>query len=456
MPPGDNGPADGTREVNGTDGSLDTARPAAYRGRARGIQKTREASMNRAGGSLTAAVAAVVAMTMVCGVLAGPVPGKALVVSAGDQARANVPMSIDAPADAKAATMTCGGKPVPCQVAGGRLYWILDELAAGATKTYEVAFGSAAPADAGGVAVTADAETVAFAIDGRPFTVYRFSNPKIAGQQLKRPFFWPVLGPGQTPMTRPWPCTDEPVDANVTKDHPHHTSLWVAYGEVSGVDNWSIAEKAGWQLHKAFAGVCSGPVFGAFTETLDWTDAAKKPNMAETRTVRIWRMPQDARLLDLEVTLTAAYGPVEFGDTKEGGVCSTRMRTEFQADKKGAEGRLVNSAGQTGDATWGKKAAWVDASGMVDGKRLGYATFDAPDNPDSPCRWHSRTYGLLSTNPFAVASFEKGAAKRVVQIEPGKSLTFRYRLYFHAGDEKEAGVAAKYADYASPPKAEWK
>jgi len=244
-------------------------------------------------------------------------------------------------------------------------------------------------------------------------------------------------------------------DPEKTKnDHPHHTSLWVAYGSVNGVDNWSNAAKAGWQIHKAFEAVESGAEGGMFRETLDWTDAEKKPILAEVRTVRIPRPKDDAcRILDLEITLQAKYGKVVFGETKEGGMCSTRMRTEFRADKEGTNGRLVNSNGESAGASWGKRALWVDASGEVEGKRTGYAIFDHPSNLRHPVYWHSRTYGLLTTNPFAIQSFDKKAEEKGgYTLDEGKELTLRYRVLFHLGDEKEGKVAERYAEYARQPK----
>jgi hypothetical protein len=33
-------------------------------------------------------------------------------------------------------------------------------------------------------------------------------------------------------------------------------------------------------------------------------------------------------------------------------------------------------------------------------------------------------------------------------VADGESITFRYRIYLHAGDEEQAKVAQKYQDYA--------
>lgn len=386
---------------------------------------------------------------------AGLAAAKTLVVEAGTQARTNVPMSVVVPDGATKAKMLDGTKEVPCQVVDGKLCWILDSLAAGATKTYVVDLGMASSADAKAVEFKQGKDAIDITIDGKPFTTYVFLPGKPGGVELHRPYFYPVFGPGQTSLMRPYPLVAE-VPAGVTKDHPHHTGIWVAYGEVNDVDNWSVGAKAGWQLHKAFEQVTSGPVVGVFRETLDWTAADKKPNLAEVRTVRVWRLPDTGRILDIEVAFQAKYGNVTFGDTKEGGIISTRMRGELQGDKNGKEGRLVNARGQSGDPAWGKPAEWVDDSGMVDGKRVGYAVFDTPGNLRFPTPWHARTYGLLTANPFGAACFDKTAQKGDYTLESGKELVLRYRLYFHPGDEKEGQVAARYADYANPPKTTWK
>ncbi|HUU93461.1 MAG TPA: PmoA family protein [Phycisphaerae bacterium] len=406
--------------------------------------------------TLVPLIAAALLVTTFCSP-AGAAASKTLVVEAGDTDRAQVPMSVDLPAGVTKATMTCGGKTVACQVTEGKLWFVLEKLDAGKTLTCAVECGAAAPPAAKGVTCRKTDKTIEILIAGQPFTAYHFTNPKPAGQQLRRPYFWPVYGPGQVTMTRPYPLTDEPIPGNVAKDHPHHNSLYVAHGAVNGADNWSISDKAGWIVHKTFECVESGPVMGLFRETLDWTTADKKPVMAEVRTARIFNLPDTHRMLDLELVFQATYGQVKFGDTKEGGLCATRMRPEFRADGKGGgKGKLINSEGQTAAEAWGKKAAWVDASGPVDGRVLGLAMFDHPGNLRHPTTWHARTYGLLTANPFGLKSFTKGKENGDHTLDSGKEMTQRYRIYFHPGDEKAANVAARYADYATPPKATWK
>jgi hypothetical protein len=393
---------------------------------------------------------------------AAELPVRSLVVEAGKYDRVNVPVSVEAPADAKYATMTIDGNPAACQVADGRLWFILENLPAGKAATCQVEFAGELPDMANwnkavSFSLSLGDKQIDVAIGGKPFTSYVFDYAPAGKNQLHRPYFWPVYGPGQLTMTRPYPMQYENLPKNIATDHPHHTSIWVAHGDVNKVDNWTIGPKSGWQVHKDFPLLADGPVVGIIRETLDWTDADRKPNLAETRTIRVYNLPDTGRVMDFELTFEAKYGKATFGDTKEGGPLAIRMRTEFQADKNGDKGILVNSQGQQADKAWGCKARWVDCSGMVEGKRYGYAMFDSAENLRHPETWHARTYGLCAVNPFGLSDFPGDKkVKGDWTIEAGQSATLRYRVYFHPGDAKQAGVDARWNDYAEPPAVRWK
>jgi hypothetical protein len=57
---------------------------------------------------------------------------------------------------------------------------------------------------------------------------------------------------------------------------------------------------------------------------------------------------------------------------------------------------------------------------------------------------------LFAANPFGQHFFEKkpDAHTGDLVIPAGKSVTFRYRIYWHTGDEKEAKIAERYQEYA--------
>jgi hypothetical protein len=59
-----------------------------------------------------------------------------------------------------------------------------------------------------------------------------------------------------------------------------------------------------------------------------------------------------------------------------------------------------------------------------------------------------RTYGLFAANPWGLNDFTKGAEKGEYTLPAGESLTLKYRVLLHTGDEKSADVAGAYAKYA--------
>ena len=78
---------------------------------------------------------------------------------------------------------------------------------------------------------------------------------------------------------------------------------------------------------------------------------------------------------------------------------------------------MGNADGLTGMAkAWGRRSAWVDYSGEVNGENVGVAIFDHPANPNYPTYWHVRDYGLFSLNPFGQNSFDPAAAVREVKF----------------------------------------
>jgi hypothetical protein len=59
-----------------------------------------------------------------------------------------------------------------------------------------------------------------------------------------------------------------------------------------------------------------------------------------------------------------------------------------------------------------------------------------------------RTYGLFAANPFGEGDFRGDKVETSHVLKKGESLTFRYRVIFHKGDEKQGKVAEAFAKYA--------
>jgi hypothetical protein len=176
----------------------------------------------------------------------------------------------------------------------------------------------------------------------------------------------------------------------------------------------------------------------------DWNDHAGKTVLVEQRVMK-FHASEALRIVDFDITLTAPE-KVVFGDTKEGAFA---IRLADALTEKSGSGKLVNAEGKQGMAAiWGKRSAWVDYSGTLDGEQLGVAIFDHPSNPGYPEHWHARDYGLFALNPWGQHAFDPAAAELRTTIAAGASLHFRWRVVIHEGDATSAHVAALYQEFA--------
>ena len=283
------------------------------------------------------------------------------------------------------------------------------------------------------VKITQEEKTLKIEIGGKPWSTYYFADGK--GMDYVRPFFSPILAPDGENVT------SDQFETNKI-EHPHHRSLWFAHGDVNGADHWLVKPDGPKQKHLKFTKV-EGDLF---VEELNWESKTHEPMLNETRTIRIFVFPDGARGLDVTSVFTPVSDKVTFGDTKEAGLCSVRMRREISDT-----GVLTNSAGGTGEKEcWGKAADWCDISGKIGEKTYGVTVFDAPENPKHPSTWHVRQYGLLAANIFALHEYDKKLPKGAgdFTIEKGSSATFKYRVVIHAGDAKSAGLDAKYKEFS--------
>lgn len=259
-----------------------------------------------------------------------------------------------------------------------------------------------------------------------------------------KPILWPIVGPTGKEMTRAYPMR---MVEGEKKDHIHQRSLWFTHGSVNGFSFWEEVnpKKApGETVHKAFT-QSEGGERAVIVSRNDWLGDGKKV-LEDERTIVI-HDDGDARMIDFTIILKATEGQVEFGETKEGSF-GIRVPTSMDVDSKQG-GQIVNNEGQTDAAAWGQAASWVDYHGPVQGEQLGIAILNHPGSFRYPTRWHVRTYGLFAANPWGVKDFTAGKETGGEYTLPkGESLTLRYRVIFHKGDEKQAKIAEAFAKFA--------
>jgi hypothetical protein len=284
----------------------------------------------------------------------------------------------------------------------------------------------------------------------RPFTTYYFS-PDVA-----KPYFQPLRSAQGTLVTRDFP-NGNTVPPEHLKDRSleaHQRPMFFGHGNIDGIDFWGEAAFPQNSADSVFGrttlrkveeirgGVDSGVLRVSF-ELVDPNGRA----VADESQSFVFGGDANTRWIDCEITLVANHGSdLTLGDTKEG-TFGIRLAKELNSPP----GRMVNSAGAEGEkAIWGKRADWVDFDGTVAGEELGVALFDSPRSFRHPTYWHARGYGLLAANPFAWREFYRDPEKDGSwTVQQNQDLKFRYRVFIHHGDYKQARLAELYQEYAS-------
>lgn len=270
-------------------------------------------------------------------------------------------------------------------------------------------------------------------LDGKPFTTYIFNSGF-------KPILWPIIGPTGKEMTRAWPMREGNPDEKT--DHVHQKSFWFDHGNVNGVDFWAETAKVqGKQVHTELV---KAEVDTIVTKT-DWVGPDGAKILADERTLRFGG-DDKSRWIDFNVVVTAIADEVTFGDTKEGAF-GLRIAESMRTDRK-TGGKIITSEGLTDADAWGKPAAWVDYHGPVADETLGIAILNHPSSFRYPSHWHVRTYGLFAANPWGLGDFTGGKQDGSHKMKKGETLSLKYRVIFHSGDEKSAKIAEAFAEYS--------
>ena len=212
-------------------------------------------------------------------------------------------------------------------------------------------------------------------------------------------------------------------------DHPHHLSIWIAHGDVDGLNFW-VPEVVGVVpaprilVRDTRTDVSDHGV--VFDQRIEWADGAEELRLREQRRthVRIWA---EQVAVDLATTLTAPGRPVEFGTTKEVGLA---LRVADQIDVLDG-GEIRSATGARNEAgTFDTRADWMDYSGPVTHEQVaGIAVFPHPDVADIP--WFTRDYGPLYVGPWRHGPMTLG---------PDESFALGARFVAHDGGPDEVDI----------------
>jgi hypothetical protein len=315
------------------------------------------------------------------------------------------------------------------------------------------------------VKVNEAAKRVDVTIDGKPFTSYIWPTT------LKKPVLYPIRTAKGTLITRGFPLDPRKGER---VDHPHHVGMWLNHGDVNGLDFWNNSDaikadqapKMGTIYHQKIINTKNGADQGELTVETAWMTPDNKPLIKET-TQFIFRGGADSRTIDRITTLTALDQKVVFKDSKEAflGMRMTRaleqpaekaeVFTDASGkatpvpvlDNTGVTGKYISSEGKQGDDVWSTRGKWTMLGGSVEGEPVTVAILDHPSNVGYPTHWHARGYGLFAANPLGDKQFNEPNAFDFT-LEPGKSVTFKYRVLILGGPSTPDRIEREYQTFA--------
>jgi len=278
-----------------------------------------------------------------------------------------------------------------------------------------------------GVQLERRGDDVVVTANDKPFGIYTVAK------ELHRPYFREIRAADGTLLTRPI--------SPPGGDHPHHTGVWLAVDKVNDLEFWHFEgriENTSVELLKSEGSPAVMRVKNR------WIDVDDRLVLREQTTIRIY----ENRLLVYDIKFTAGDKAVTFGDTEEG-FFAFRMADSMREE---ASGKIVNADGlKTAKGCWGKKSAWVDYFGEVEGKVFGASIFDHPSN-FRPGRYHVRDYGLFTISPFGEGDYTEGLLPaQPAVLATGATLQLRYGIYFHQGDTESGEVTKVYQEFLAQP-----
>ncbi len=262
---------------------------------------------------------------------------------------------------------------------------------------------------------------------GRELTRYHF------GANLRRPFWYPIIGQDNCSLTRMGHPHD-PVG------HSHHNSVWISHMNVSGVDFWvDHGPNAGQIVHQRVLQYDDSPTAATMLSLNAWNDPQGKTLMFERRRATV--TPNDGGSWRLTIDLqfeAPSSGQVTLGQTPFGPI-GVRMAKTIGVNDGG--GRILNSAGQRNEPdVFRKPARWVDYSGPIAAEQTaGIMLMDHPKNPGHPTPFHVRNDGWMGVCL---------TLNDPITITPDKPLRLRYGLWIHPNVPETAKLDQQWQAFA--------
>lgn len=288
-------------------------------------------------------------------------------------------------------------------------------------------------------------------IGGKPFTSFLYPDT------LEKPVLYPLYSANGLLVTRGFPLAPRPGDPT---DHPHHIGLWFNFENLNGLDFWNNSYAIPADKKNGYGWIRTDKILetkdgakGILAYHANWTNQQKQVILEEQTRFEFSGNEQE-RIIDRVTTLTADMDAF-FKDAKDG-MLGLRLAHELQipdpadqkfTDDKGnvtivkggtdkvANGTYLTSEGKTGNDAWSTRGVWCKVYGKIGADSVSVAIIDHPQNPNYPTFWHARGYGLFAANPLGEKIFTNGKSEKNLTLKKGESVTFRYRIIIHNGQQ---------------------
>lgn len=250
-------------------------------------------------------------------------------------------------------------------------------------------------------------------VDGRAFTSYVYLR------SLPRPSLDPIRAA---------------TGAVVTRD-----GFWFGHGDVNGIDfSGGGAPQgdsgAGRIVHRRVIEATSSDHEGQLGVEMTWLGPNEALTMVEDARFA-FRGDERVRSIDRLTRLSAVRGPVRLGRNARG-LAGIRLAEGFLTRRSvilGPEGHVDR------DDASGARRPWLAVSGFVGSHQITVALLDHPQNPGFPNAWRLDESGALEITPTAD-----------VNIDAGRSVTFRHRLVVSSGQVNAAAIAGEFQRFSAP------
>ncbi|MCF6402697.1 PmoA family protein [Chitinophaga filiformis] len=336
--------------------------------------------------------------------------------------------------------------PVPLQVSGGYLYWIMDgKTAPGKIRTYELSKGSPVPAiarmqakDSAGALVLEEGKQHLLQYN------YNIVEPPAGVDTVYRRsgFIHPLWAPDGQVITNIHP-----------EGHWHHVGIWNPWTHTSfkgkETDFWNLHKKEGTVRFKGFISRTQGPVWCGFQALHDHIAfSGKQETVAINEEWDVKAFNSDgntSRIWDIDNTMSCAdTAGITFLQYRYGGGFGLRTTAEWKA----ANSKVLTSEGKTRKDADSTRARWIKITGRTDKGEAGILVMSHPSNYDYP--QPVRVWPENNERGEIMMNFSPTKMKPW-QLKYGQTYRLCYRVIVFTNDLSKEEAEEAWEAYAKPP-----